>query len=438
MALSQKKKYLPPSPTQGFEQGLVENDLDTMFQLFKTYGDIYQVYAPQRQTYTYVISHPEYIKHVLARNYKNYIKGIGIERVRILLGNGIMASEGEFWKKQRRMIQPAFHRRAIGKLSGLMSACNTTLLQQWLAKAERGDIINVSEDTSQVTLEIVLKALFGEDLDDFQRRGGNPFVVVKDDPARNLEFARKFRALGGLVLDIVNERRKTGRRGLDILSMLIEARDEQTGEPMADKHLVNEVLTLIVAGHETTASALNWTWYLLSQHPAVQDQLHQELERELGGHTPSMEDLSKLPYTHQIMDEALRLYPPGWLLTRRALGEDEIGGYYVVPKTDIFLCPYIVHRHPDFWTEPEAFKPERFEPERSKERHRYAYFPFAAGPRRCIGDFFAMTEMQMHLAIIAQRLRLVRADDKPIAMEPEVNLRMKDNLFMRAICRHMP
>jgi cytochrome P450 len=210
----------------------------------------------------------------------------------------------------------------------------------------------------------------------------------------------------------------------------MEARDKSTAEPMTERALLDEVMTLIVAGHETTASALNWTWYLISQHPEAEATLHRELAAVCRGQPPTFDDLPKLTYTRQVIEETLRLYPPGWLLTRRAIADDRIGPYVVAANTDVFISPYIIHRHPQYWETAERFMPQRFTDESVAARHRYAYLPFAVGPRHCVGEFFAMVEMQLHLALMAQRFRLIYLPERPIELEPEVNLRTKHSLFM--------
>ena len=395
------------------------------------YGDAFRVFSPVTQGHIYVLSHPEHVKHVLVNNHQNYTKGIGIERVGILLGNGIMVSEGELWRRQRRMVQPAFHRDVIARMVEHIRAANLQLLEKWTACAERKQEINLTQDMSEVTLNIVLRAIFSDDLDVMSAAtGANPFALLTEETERNLGFAYKFRALSKLIMDCVNRRRAQNQEKFDLLAMLMGARDRKSGEAMSDKQLLDEVMTLIVAGHETTASALNWMWYLLSQHPAVEQQLHREIDNLLTA-PETIEDTTRLPYTRQVIEETLRLYPPGWLLTRRSIDSDNIGGYAIAPKTDVFVSPYIVHRHPDFWDHPERFDPERFEPAQVAQRNRFAYLPFALGPRACIGEQFAMVEMLLHVAILACRIRLQYVPTQPVELECQVNLRSKYSFTMR-------
>jgi enediyne biosynthesis protein E7 len=211
----------------------------------------------------------------------------------------------------------------------------------------------------------------------------------------------------------------------------MSARDKETGDPMNERELIDEVMTLVVAGHETTASALNWTWYLLSRHPQAEARLHAEIDSTPEQPAPSLAQMEALAYTHQVVEEALRLYPPGWLLSRRSIGSDVLGGYPIPAGTDVLLSPYVLHRHPGFWTEPDAFKPDRFAPENEAQRSRFAYMPFAAGPRHCIGETFALYEMLMHLYKVARRYRLIYESAAPVALEAQINLRTRHPLYMR-------
>ena len=241
----------------------------------------------------------------------------------------------------------------------------------------------------------------------------------------------KFRALTKIVVEIMEQRRASGDRPLDFVSMFLDARDKTTGEPMADKDLVDEVMTLIVAGHETTAATLAWMWYCVAEHPEVEAALHAEVDPLAADEPPRFADLDRYVYTKQLMYETLRHYPPVWLFTRKALGPDELGGYGVEPGTDVFLSPWVVHRHPAFWDEPERFQPERFGPEGVNTKHEFAYFPFSMGPRRCTGDFFALVEAVVHMGWMAPRFRLRYVPDRPLELEPAVNLRSKHGIRMQ-------
>ena len=241
--------------------------------------------------------------------------------------------------------------------------------------------MNVTQDMSDATLEVVLRALFGESLERLERsHGSNPFALLTDHTARNLAFAYKFRQLGKLIMEDVAQRRRDGERGNDIVSHLIDARDRASGEPMSDRELLDEIMTLIVAGHETTAASLNWFWLLLAQAPEVAQRLHAEVG--IGGDAPDYDDLARFPYTRRALDETLRLYPPGWLLTRRSIAASQLGDFELPAGTDVLVSPYLVQRHPGFWPDPDAFDPDRFLPEAVAARDRFVYLPFGLGPTR--------------------------------------------------------
>jgi cytochrome P450 len=432
MSASSLAQERPPEPDLQFDIGSTEDSLERMGELFRRYGDIYRVYAPGRKSYTYVIHHPDDVKRVLVSNHKNYTKGVGLDRVKILLGNGIMTSEGDFWRRQRYMMQPMFHRRVITEFARVIDAANDRFIARWEAQAARGESVNVTDDMSELTLDIVLRAVFGRDLDRLtEELGGNPFAVVTKEPARNLQFAYKFRSLGKLVATLMRRRASESAEHIDFLAMLMSARDKETGEAMRERELIDEVMTLVVAGHETTASALNWTWYLLALHPQVESRLHAEIDAAPAASSPSLAQMEALPYAQQVLNEALRLYPPGWLLSRRAIGADVLAGFTIPAGADVLLSPYLLHRHPRFWPDPDAFRPERFAAENEAERPRFAYMPFAAGPRHCIGETFALYEMLMHLYKVARRYRLTYLSAEPVELEAQINLRTKKPLYMR-------
>ncbi len=385
----------PPEPELQFDIGSTDDSLERMIELFARLGDTYRVFVPARGSYTYVIHHPDDVKRVLVSNHRNYTKGVGLDRVRILLGKGIMTSEGELWKRQRYMMQPFFHRRTVTEFAQRIAAVNERRLERWEQRARAGEILNLTDEMSELTLEIVLRAIFGLDLDRLtEQLGANPFEVVTREPARDLQFAYKFRSLSKLVAQLIAR-------------------------------------PLIVAGHETTASGLNWTWYLLSQHPQAEARLHAEIDAAPELAAPGLAEMEALPYTQQVINEALRLYPPGWLLSRRTIEADVLGGYPVPAGANVLLPLYLLHRHPGFWKDPEAFSPERFAPEHEGERPRFAYMPFAAGPRHCIGETLALYEMLVHLYKVARHYRLKWVPDKPLELEAQINLRTRFPLHMR-------
>ena len=424
----------PPEAAEQFDIGSTDDSLERMTELFARHGDIYRVYVPARKSYTYVVHHPDDVKRILVSNHRNYTKGIGLDRVKILLGNGIMTSEGEFWRRQRMMLQPLFHRRVITEFAEVIAAANDGLLVRWADAARAGEPINLTDEMSELTLSIVLKAIFGRDLEHMNAElGGNPFEVVTKEQARNLQFAYKFRSLTRLVADLLARRRERDEEHFDYVAMLMSARDKDTGAPMSDRELIDEIMTLVVAGHETTASGLNWTWYLLAQHPEVEAKLHAELDASPAAalRAASLAEIEQLSYTRQVIDEALRLYPPGWLLSRRTIEPDVLCGYQIPAGANVLLPLYLLHRHPRYWRDPDVFMPERFDREHEAERPRFAYMPFAAGPRHCIGETFALYEMLMHVQRVAREFRLVHVPREPFALEAQINLRTRHPVYMR-------
>jgi cytochrome P450 len=426
----------PPEAELQFDVGSTDDSLERMIELFARHGDTYRVFVPSRRSYTYVIHHPDDVKRVLVSNHRNYTKGVGLDRVKILLGKGIMTSEGELWKRQRYMMQPLFHRRVITEFAEVIAQANERFIARWAGLARAGELINLTDEMSELTLEIVLRSIFGRDLDRLSEQlGGNPFAVVTKEQVRDLQFAYKFRSLTKLVAQLIAQRRASSEEHFDYVAMLMNARDKESGEPMGERELIDEIMTLIVAGHETTASGLNWTWYLLSQHPQVEARLHAEIDAAADLPAPTLTEVEALGYTRQVIDEALRLYPPGWLLSRRTIDADVLGGYPVSAGTNVLLPLYLLHRHPHFWKNPEAFDPGRFAPEHEAERPRFAYMPFAAGPRHCIGETFALYEMLGHLYKVARRYRLRYVPDKPLELEAQINLRTRHPLHMRLEAR---
>jgi cytochrome P450 len=415
-------RRIPPGPAEKYDPS--QDLLKWMNDQFNRYGSIYR--ASIYGTDVYVVSDPVYADHILRKNWQSYRKGLAIKRIGLLLGNGLMVSEGEFWKSQRQMIQPAFHDEAIGTLMKIITTANVALVKKWIHAAQEKENINITSDISRMVLKVVLISIFGEDYE----LVASKFNILSDESARNLQFAQTFRPLGKMVIEVANQRRKSKILAPDMLGLLMEARDRKNGRVMPDSQLVSEIMTLIVAGHETTASTLNWAWYLLSTNSDVEEKLLSELDTLLGSDFPNLSDLPKFIYTRQVIEETLRMYPPGWLMTRRALKDDQLGDYLVPAGTEVYISPYLIQRHPAFWESPNEFNPDRFEPGQSRNRHPMTMLPFSAGPRKCIGEFFARIEMQIHLIIIAKHLRLTCDSKQLVQLEPGVNLRNKHDFIM--------
>jgi len=420
----------PPAASEPLDITFESDALSVLERNFALHGDAFRMFAPVLQRPVWVLSHPDHVRHVLVDSSANFTKGIGIDRVAILLGNGLMTSEGESWRAQRRLVQPSFHRNIIATWMPHLHAANAALAEKWTTAAGAGTAVNITQDMSEVTLEVVLRALFSDDLSRLTSgRGGNPFALLTDDTERNLAFAYKFRQLGALILDEVQRRRRDGVRHNDIVSLLIDARDRQTAAPMGDRQLLDEIMTLIVAGHETTASSLNWFWYLLASTPDAAARLRAEVDAGAVD-PPGYSDLERLPFTRRAIDETLRLYPPGWLLTRRAIAADTVGAISLPAMADVLISPYLVQRHPAHWPDPARFDPDRFLPEYNSVRNRFAYLPFGLGPRACIGEHLALVEMHTHVATLARRFDLELVPGQAIELESQVNLRTRHPLRM--------
>lgn len=436
MATDTARLLAPPLADEPLDITFETDALTVLARLRERFGDAYRAHSPALRRDLWVLSHPDHVRHVLVDHNANFTKGVGIERVVILLGNGIMTSEGDEWRVQRKMIQPTFHRKVVATWMPHIHAATSRLAARWAEAAVQRTPINLTQDMSDATLEVVLRALFGEDLARIEDAGGgNPFGLLTDHTARNLMFAYKFRQLGKLIMADVERRRRDGVRRDDIVSQLIDARDRATGEPMGDRQLLDEIMTLIIAGHETTASSLNWFWYLVTQHPEVQARIADEAIAG-GTDTPAYESLERFPYIRRALDEALRLYPPGWLLTRRSQAPATLGHYALPAGTDVLISPYLVQRHPDWWTAPDRFDPDRFLPERKAARNRFVYLPFGLGPRACIGEHFALIEMHAHVIMLARQFELSLVPRQTIEIEPQVNLRTRQPLRMQVALRH--
>jgi cytochrome P450 len=439
-------RRLAPGPRGRLFSGMLpelqRDPISFMEQTFQAYGDVSR-YRLGPIT-SHLIAHPDGIKHVLQEHVRNYTKDhLSYSLVRQIAGNGLLTSQGSYWLRQRRLVQPAFHRQRIAAFGSIMVHATNDMCQEWQNLAVSGQPVDIVEEMGRLTLRIVGEALFGTSVGTQARQVGDSFNIMSTQvvqrfrslnllpPVLPSKADRTFRAaraaLDAVVYGIIRERRARPEETDDLIWLLMQIRDEDTGEQMDDKQLRDEVLTMLVAGHETTATTLSWAFALLAQHPNVEAKLHSELASVLAGRLPTMADLPQLSYTRMITDEAMRLYPPVYLFSRKVMQEDEIGGYRIPAGTSIDISPYITHRHPDFWDRPHAFEPERFA---SELRHRYAYLPFSSGPRQCIGNNFALMEMTLILATLAQRYRLHLLPNHSLATEQLITLRPKGGLPM--------
>lgn len=396
----------------------------------------------------YLINHPGHVQHVLKENHQNYDKAVhSYEMLRPVLGEGLVTSSGAHWLRQRRLIQPAFHREQIAAFGPLVTGAALEIVEQWRAAGPEGLVIDVAEEMRRLTLRLIGQMLFSLDIRREAQIIGTAFTTLNEDTSyrlrnvfvpplwvpvpRNLAFRKARRQLDQVVYEIIAARRRSGSDQSDLLGMLLAARGQDSDGGMTDHQLRDEIMTLLLAGHETTATALTWIWYLLSTHPVHLRRLQAELERVLSGRLPSVDDLSALEYNRMVVQESLRLYPPIWIIGRRAIEDDRIGDYTIPAGAVVLFSQYAIHRHPAFWENPVAFDPERFSAERSTGRHPYAYFPFGGGPRLCIGDRLAMLEIQLVLATILQHYTLDRVPGHRVEPEPLVTLRPHAGMPMR-------
>ena len=431
MASSDGNDLRPPCAHAAYDVGSTDDSLARMIEDGARFGDIYRVHAPGRNSDTWVVADPATIKGVLVSNHRHFTIGVGLDRVRILVGNGIIVSEGDAWKRQHRMMQPMFQRSRVERFGELIADVNQRRLLGWAERADRGEPLNVTRETSESALEVVLRATLGADYDRLLADlGVNPFAMLTEEAARDLRFAFRFRQLGRHVESVIARREAEASGDADWLGMMMAARDRRDGSAMSHRELIDEVMSIIVAGHETTAAVLNSVWYLLSQHPHVEAKLHAEVDA-----TPladlSLTTLESLHYTQQVIMEALRLYPPVWVLTRRCVHAQRLAGYQAPAGTDVFMSPYVVQRDPRHWPEPDQFRPERFGNGAASAAHRFAFIPFSAGPRHCVGETFANYEMAIHIYHAARRFRLRCARSGPLEMEARINLRTREDLLMR-------
>jgi len=418
---------IPPGPTDAYDPS--EDLLGWMQLNFDRYGDIYR--ARVYDTSVYVVNSPQMAEHVLLKNWRNYLrKGAAVKRIAFSLGPGLISTNGERWASHRRMIQPAFTREAVGALFDAISIPNQSLFAGWQRAAAADQSVDVTRDLSHMVLEVTLRAIFGRDYGSV----APDFQIIAEE-TRNLEFAHICAKLGSLIVAIVEARRKHKSDDADILGQMMSARDRR-GSPMSDAQLSREALTLVIAGHETTASALNWVWYLLAKHPDVQSRVAAEVSESKGKTALSMMTLEHLSYTGSVLQEALRTYPPLWLMTRKTIKPDLLGEYRVPSGTEIYISPYLLQRHPRLWQEPHRFDPERFEAGNAANQQRLSMCPFGAGPRNCIGEYFAMVEMQIHLATIIDTLCLSNTVVEPAQIVAGVNLLSREHFIMRPRLRN--
>lgn len=434
-----------PKPLWGHLWTFRRDPLKFLIDMGK-FGDIvYFSFGPQP---VYLINNPDFIKEVLVNNPRNYIKSRGLQRSKKLLGEGLLTSEGDAHKRQRRLVQPAFHRQRIANYAKIMIEYGQEMRDHWQA----GETLEITQEMMRLTLRIVAKTLFDAEVkteaDELGQAMGNfvhtfkmltlPFSeYIEKLPLPSVRKLNQSRdMLNRTIYGFINERRKSGRDHGDLLSMLLMAQDEEgDGTGMTDLQVRDEVMTLFLAGHETTANALSWTWYLLSQHPDVEAKVWQEIDRVLGDRLPTAEDFPQLKYLEMVLAESMRLYPPAWIVGRRVAKETEIGGYKLPLNAIVFMSPFLTQRDTRYYADPEKFDPERWTPAAKESRPRHSYFPFGGGPRQCIGEPFAWMEGVLLMATLAQKWQLKLAPKAKVTPQPLITLRPRDGVSMVVVPR---
>jgi cytochrome P450 len=449
-ATSVAPRPTPPGPRRPILGTLIAPRRDplALFTSYaRTYGDV--VYFKLSGEPAYLVNHPNFIRDVLVTHQRNFKKSRGLERAKKLLGEGLLTSEGTSHLRSRRLLQPMFHRERIAGYAKVMVQRADQLRARWIDR----QTFDAAKEMMRVTLAIVGETLFSTDVESKADEVGVALTQVMSTfflnllpgadfieklPIPALRRARASRErLDALIYQMIAARRRDGVDHGDLLSTLLETRDEEGAGGLSDQQIRDESMTLLLAGHETTANALTWSWYLLSTHPDAEAKLHDELDRVLQQRLPTMSDLSRLPYLERVVTEALRLYPPAWVIGRRAIGEHVVGEYVVPPRGLVFMSPYIMHRDPRFYDQPDRFNPNRWTPEFKAALPPFAYFPFGGGARKCIGDQFALMETALVLATVAQQWRLRLVAGHPVAPQPLITLRARHGMRMTAT-RRMP
>jgi cytochrome P450 len=446
---SRAKLKFPPGPSFGLRRWSLGplntgDPLEYFTGIVREYGDLVALRVLNFRIL--LINHPDHIEDVLVNHPRKFIKGRVLQANKRVFGRGLLTSEGDFWLRQRRLAQPAFHRARIAGYASTMVEYTERLLHEWQDGEER----DIHKEMMRLTLQIVGKTLFDADVEGDAQDVGKSMEQLLEIGANfrrtifvprwlptptNLRMERAIRKIEKVLYRMIAEKRASGRDAGDLLSMLLAAQDED-GSRMTDKQLRDEAITLFLAGHETTANTLSWTWWLLAQNPAVEAKLHNELRTVLAGRAPSLDDLPKLVYTNDIITESLRLYPPAWGTARTAIEDHEIAGYAVPKGSGVSFAQWTVHRDARWYDAPDEFRPERWEGDLLKRLPRFAYFPFGGGPRQCIGNSFALMEAALILATIAQQYRFRLVEGHPVVPLASITLRPRHGI--RAVLEARP
>lgn len=437
----------PPGPKGHFLLGHMREINRDPLRLFvdahRRYGDVVSLrFGPWPFV---VVAHPNEVSRILHENHRNYDKNnFDYDRLKTLVGEGLLTAEGPLWLSQRRLMQPLFSRERIAAYGPLMTQAALETVENWQQPARRGQPLDIAAEMMRLTLTIIGRAMFGRALNEEADIVSRSFTVVNEGlghyglesflpwlpTPRTWRMHAAIRQMDEVVMRIIDQRRNHPNGRDDLLSLLLAARDQETGKAMSDHQVRDEVITIMLAGHETTANALSWTWYLLSRNHDCEAVMRQEIARVLGDRPPTVDDLPALNYTRMVIEESMRIYPPAWAISRNVRQDDELGGFPIPAGAVVTLAPYLTHRHPEFWPDSERFDPLRFTAENNAKRPRYAYFPFGGGPRLCIGANFAMIEAQLLLVTIAQHYSLTFAGAQPVIPQPLITLRPLGGLRM--------
>ena len=431
---------VPPGPKGHFLLGVLpeirKDELDYLNRIVREYGDV--VYVRVVNHPCYVLSHPRDIEYVLLNNYSNFVKSVFLRESKALFGNGLLTSDGGAWLRQRRLLQPAFHHDHIAVYSRTMVEHTERMLDAW----QDGEVRDIHKDMVQLTLEIIASVLFGSNIaseteqigdalgvffEQFDERFGLYAIPEWVPTPGNLRYRMAIGRLNRILEGVIRHRQSNGYDSASVLANLARSRDED-GTGMTDRQLRDEMMTLFFTGHETTALALSWTWYLLAQHPEVADRLEAEIDRVVGPRTPTFQDLPQLPLVDAVAKEALRLYPPAYGVVREAVKDCEIGGYTIPAGATLAMFQWVVHRDPRYFDRPDEFIPDRWNDDFVKSLPRCAYFPFGVGPRVCIGNTFALAEVPLLVAMIARKFRFTLVPGHPVLLSPSLTLRPRKGI----------
>lgn len=437
------EKVYPPGPTDITLWTKSNGDEISQFEMLgnlqKEYGDVFQY-----KTFAgsmYVFSHPEHIKQFFQR--------LDITRTPLLstvLGDGVLVVDNEHWKHQRRLMLPVFQKPNVAKFTSLIADITTQHMDRWSTSVSNGSPIDMVQEMTRLTLSAVSMSLFSVDMDKETSNFLSSFTkaikylgdianstsfnyAMQISPATNAQFRGAVEQMNNIVSSIIRDRRKSSTGPDDLLSLLLGAIDAESGKPLTEEQIRDEVITMLLAGHETTSLGLTWVWYLLGHHPEVEDRIGSEIDEALTGGKVTCEDIANLKYSRMVLEETMRLYPPVAVIWRQSRSEIEVGGYTIPEKTGILVSPFLTHRHEDFWPDPWVFNPERFNPETAPKRHPFAYFPFGGGRHICLGKHFAMLESQVVLATVLQRYRIRLLDHEPAIPHFSITLRPKNGLL---------